>query len=349
MFAIVIMLISTAGHGHGLKENADNLRFYYKNKNAVMPVAIRGNVKSQATILFLHGGPGGSAMLKIGSKAFNALEEKYRVVYWDQRGSGLSRGGAAKRYMNLQQFIEDLDGLVDILKDQYPEEPLLLMGHSWGGALGVAYLADATRQSKISGWIDVAGAHNNPRADSLSMIWVKEWARRQIALHRHAMYWNYALRWYERNPEFTSAQLMHYQLVKKCNGYMVNQTTADRPGANTPGKWLLKPYKMINYFKNYRCTLSRLIISELDLSSSLDEIKIPTLIVWGRSDGLIPLSLAFEAHRLYGARDCKPKLVVVDQSAHMVYYEQPEQFSETILFFIGEVLSNRISKLAQKS
>ena len=61
--------------------------FCLKNKEASMPVVIRGKVNSDVLILFLHGGPGGTAMKKIGTRAFNGLEEEFGVVYWDQRGA----------------------------------------------------------------------------------------------------------------------------------------------------------------------------------------------------------------------------------------------------------------------
>jgi len=43
--------------------------FYLVNKNAQMPVSVRGNTSSGIFVVFLHGGPGGTALQKIGLPA----------------------------------------------------------------------------------------------------------------------------------------------------------------------------------------------------------------------------------------------------------------------------------------
>ena len=103
--------------------------FHFTNKNATMPVVVRGNVSSKVLIVFLHGGPGGTAMTKIGTRAFASLEEDYGIVYWDQRGANGSSGGTQKKWMNLSQYVEDLDVLVDQLKNRYHGSNIYLMGH----------------------------------------------------------------------------------------------------------------------------------------------------------------------------------------------------------------------------
>ncbi|HEX5171855.1 MAG TPA: hypothetical protein VFW11_21900, partial [Cyclobacteriaceae bacterium] len=40
--------------------------FYLVNKGAQMPVSVRGNKASGIFILFIHGGPGGTSLQKIG-------------------------------------------------------------------------------------------------------------------------------------------------------------------------------------------------------------------------------------------------------------------------------------------
>src|SRR5688572_130134 len=169
VFLIVACVLIPYGFAHS--SGRIKPTFVLKKDGAKMPVVVRGNLESGILILFLHGGPGGTSLKKIGTRAFNSLEENYGVVYWEQRGADGSVGGMQKARMNLQQYIDDLDVLVDQLKITYSGSKLYLMGHCWGGGFGVAYLIDPTRQAKIAGWIDVAGAHNNPRGDSLSVEW----------------------------------------------------------------------------------------------------------------------------------------------------------------------------------
>ncbi len=331
----VAIILSTLTTFYGASPSPNAVRFNYVHAEATMPVVVRGNVGSKVLVLFLHGGPGGSAQLKIGLEAFNQLESLYEVVYWDQRGSGESRGGVNRRFMNLTQYVQDLDGLVDELMIRYPGKSLFLLGHSWGGCLATAYLADANRAAKIAGWINAAGAYNNPRGDSLSAEWIIQHSENMIAAHQRRSRWRRALKWYSRHPDFTSEEIKHYRFVKKAHGYSIT------PKGDAPGysfwDFVRTPRKVIRYYVNYKRTLNRFIISEIDLSSVLAELTLPTLIIWGKDDGVIPDALATEAYSLLGTPDTSKRLHLMPQAAHMLFFDQPEKFSAAVTNFINAV------------
>ena len=52
-------------------------------------ILIRGNDLSKPVLLYLHGGPGHS-LIPFAHVATSKLVDKFKVVYWDQRGTGLS-------------------------------------------------------------------------------------------------------------------------------------------------------------------------------------------------------------------------------------------------------------------
>lgn len=322
----------------------ETIRFILHNKKASMPVVIRGNIQSKKVILFLHGGPGGTALKKIGTKTFEKLEVDFGVIYWEQRGADKSRGGTQKEFMTLEQFIDDLDLLVDLLRIQYPKATFFLMGHCWGGALATAYLADSNRQAKIGGCILLGAAYNNPRGDSLSMVWVKQHARQMIEGNQNVRYWKNALEWYDKNPSFTTTDLNHYSFVRKANGYQLahGDTLGIFPGY-TLGDIFKKPNEYLNYYINYYKTLSLFDISKIDLSSKLPEITVPTLIIWGSEDGLVPIALGYEAYELLGTVSENKKLVVLENTAHTVFYEQPTAFSSNVRIFVDQHSSSDIS------
>ncbi len=309
--------------------------FFIINKESKMPVVIRGNVDSRVLILFLHGGPGGSAMQKIGTRAFNGLEKEFGVIYWDQRGAEGSKGGAQKKYMNLNQFVEDLNLLVDRIHNMHPHAQLFLMGHSWGGGFGTAYLMDSTRQSKITGWIDMAGAHNNPKGDSLSAEWVKDYANKKIKQGEKIRYWKRALRWYEKNPEFLSNAMRHYSFVRKSNGYqLVKGDTLGKYHCYNSHDLFKKPVKYVTYYLKYYKTLNRLLISDMDMTPSMKNITLPCLILWGNKDGIIPVAMAVEALDVLGTAPSEKKLVIFDKTAHTIYYEQSTLFVKAVKDFV---------------
>lgn len=85
------------------------------------------------TIIVLHGGPGGDfrSLLALGT-----LSETHDVVFYDQRGAGLSERVSAEE-LTLDDYITELDGVRELVS---PNAPVTLIGHSWGAMLATAYL-----------------------------------------------------------------------------------------------------------------------------------------------------------------------------------------------------------------
>lgn len=312
--------------------------FFLVNKKAQMPVAVRGNVSSGVLLVFLHGGPGGTALQKIGLRAFNELEKDYGMVFWDQRSSGSSQGNSSTSSLTLEQFTEDLDKLIDLLRHKYDSPVIFLMGHSWGGCLGTNYLTDEARESKIRGWIDVAGAHNNPVGDFLSMQFVLDYASREIARGNEPDFWRYVISWYERNPEFTSDQLEHYAFVNKANGYVFDPSLADSEKfPNYSFAYLFEsPANITASLINHNHVINNFIISDIDLTPQMNSIGVPSLIIWGLHDGIIPYAMAQRAYDALGTAASHKRIVTLANSAHNGFHEEPTAFVNAVRAFVEE-------------
>jgi pimeloyl-ACP methyl ester carboxylesterase len=311
--------------------------FYLVNKGAQMPVSVRGNIDSGILILFLHGGPGGTALQKVGLPAFVTLEKSYGVVYWDQRASGSSQGNSKDEYLSLAQFTEDLEKLVDLIRFKYDTPTIFLMGHSWGGCLGTSYLTDSGRQEKIRGWIEIDGAHNNPKADSLSMAWITAYADEQIASHVDKPFWSFVKNWYIDNPNFTTDQLEHYAFVDKANGYIYDPSL--QPGSQKFPNYSFayifdSPANVTAALTNYSNVIEKFIVSDIDLTPQMKKITLPTLVIWGLHDGIIPYPMATHAINALGTVDSDKSLVTLSSSAHNGFYEEPEVFADAVITFI---------------
>jgi proline iminopeptidase len=121
------------------------------------------------TIIVLHGGPGGdyrsSLRLKepqVVAGASYALTDDHFVVFWDQRGSGLSRRHDCNVY-TLDRFDADLDALVDMMS---PGRPVILVGHSWGGMYATEYIN--RHPDKVAGAVLIEpGPLNGPLFDDI--------------------------------------------------------------------------------------------------------------------------------------------------------------------------------------
>lgn len=300
-----------------------------------MPVSVRGNKSSGIFIVFLHGGPGGTALQKIGLPAFDALEESYATVFWDQRGSGSSQGNSSDKLLTLGQFVEDLDKLIDLISYKYDHPKIFLMGHSWGGCLGTAYLLDPVRQSKISGWIEVDGAHDNPKGDSLSLSWVSDYAEDQIAQHNDTDFWTYVLDWYSKNPNFTSDQLEHYTFLEKAHGYIHDPAQESEKYPEYSFNYLFRsPADVAAALTNYNHVIKNFIISDIDLTADMKKITLPAMIVWGQQDGVIPYPMAQQAYNSIGTAEAEKSIFTLPNSAHYGYFEEHELFVEGVTSFI---------------
>lgn len=102
-------------------------------------VMIRGRSVTNPILLLLHGGPGFPEMRLF--RTFNApLEDQYVVVYWEQRGTDKSYNpNIPPSSMTVEQFLADLDELIDVVRNHFGKDTIVLYGHSWGSALGVLY------------------------------------------------------------------------------------------------------------------------------------------------------------------------------------------------------------------
>lgn len=84
-------------------------------------------------IVVLHGGPGGDYRSIL---TLSELKDEYFVVFYDQRGSGLSPRVEAKE-LTLDRYIADVNLFVEHFS---PGKKVRIIGHSWGAMLASAYI-----------------------------------------------------------------------------------------------------------------------------------------------------------------------------------------------------------------
>jgi proline iminopeptidase len=90
---------------------------------------------NDSIIIAIHGGPGADYRSILNCQDLAA--DGYYVVFYDQRGSGLSQRHDADIY-NTQIFLDDLDAVVEYYK-QTESQKVILFGHSWGAMMAAGY------------------------------------------------------------------------------------------------------------------------------------------------------------------------------------------------------------------
>lgn len=87
-------------------------------------------------LVILHGGPGSDYRYLLNCKMF--ADHGYYVVFYDQRGSGLSQRDDKNTY-TLNTMIDDLDAVISHYRTS-PSQKIFLLGHSWGAILATSYI-----------------------------------------------------------------------------------------------------------------------------------------------------------------------------------------------------------------
>ncbi len=102
---------------------------------------IRGRNRDNPVLLYLHGGPGFS-MIGWGWRdaTFRPWEDYFTVVTWDQRQTGKSYYPADDEYnpLNIEQFIQDTEEVIQYIRGHLNQDKLFILGHSWGSVLGMS-------------------------------------------------------------------------------------------------------------------------------------------------------------------------------------------------------------------
>jgi pimeloyl-ACP methyl ester carboxylesterase len=107
---------------------------------------------ARPVLLILHGGPG-EAMAPF-TQALSALEERFVVCLWEQRGAGLSYAcGRTPEGLSLSRFVSDAVEVTEYLLKRFGRKKLVLMGFSWGSLVGI--LAASKAPSLYSAYIGV--------------------------------------------------------------------------------------------------------------------------------------------------------------------------------------------------
>ncbi|NMH88270.1 alpha/beta fold hydrolase [Flavivirga algicola] len=320
-------------------ENLENLNntLFVRHKNADMPAYIHGNASEKVFLIILHGGPGGYGLSYRGSTIKNKIEKEYAVVYFDQRGSGMAQGSYSKDGINVDIMAEDVLALSKVIKHKYGNDSkLFLMGHSWGGTLGPATLLKD--QSPFLGWIDVDGSHNVKGLYQEYISNFKRVAAEQIGIGNDIEYWSKVIDFVNGlDSEYNDINDM-YDLNNEA--FFAEEKLEESGIINTEGSqdnnviFKYTPLTLIWNVLNTQSILDENLFRNVTYTDRLSEITIPSLVIWGKHDMVVPLGFAQEAYDNLGSS--KKELVIFEKSGHSPMFSEPDLFADKVIEFINE-------------
>lgn len=321
-------------------ENLNNLEetIFVRHKDADMPAYIHGNASDKTFLIILHGGPGGFGLSYRNSTIKSDIEKECAVVYFDQRGSGMAQGSYSESGINIDIMAEDVLALTKVIKHKYGNDSkFFLMGHSWGGALGSAALLKD--QNDFLGWINVGGAHNFKELYFEYIINFKRVATEQINAENSIDFWQDALDMVNNvNPTEYNAEDGSRMNSKAHNAEEI--FTNDNVINKTDDEDISIIFKYNILTSLWSLNKTQTILADqglwrnIDYTNRLSEITIPSLVLWGKYDMIVPPIFAQEAFDNLGSS--KKELVIFEKSGHSPMSNEPDLFADKVIQFINE-------------
>lgn len=133
-------------------------------------MVITGRDTSNPVLLYLHGG---MPDYMLSEDYPTGLEEYFTVVWWEQRGSGLSYDPSAPaEALAPEQLVDDTVAVTNYLRERFGQDKIYLMGHSGGTFFGIQAAARAPELYKA--YIAVAQMTHQIESEQLAYDYMLE-------------------------------------------------------------------------------------------------------------------------------------------------------------------------------
>ncbi len=260
-------------------------------------------------LIVVHGGPGLSQEYLLPQ--LEKLAENNFVIFYDQRGSGKSKGIISPETITMKIFSDDLDQV----RKAYHLDKVSVLGHSWGGLLSLQYAID--HPDTMHKLILMNSCPDNEADFDLFM---KEWMQRMTPFMKEFTLIAHSQKFAEGDPE---TYKNYYTLVFRTyfvNPQLVSQLSLlDSRQAN------------LNGTKTGTILRENFLLKPFNLNTAINKLKCPTLIIHGDKD-VIPVETAYHLK----ANIPQSKLVVIKECGHFPYIEKPGQLFPLLTSFLQD-------------
>ncbi len=298
----------------------------------------RGEDRRAPILLWLHGGPGG-AERPLFRYFNNELEQHFVVVYWDQRGAGRSfDSDADPRQLTVAHHLADLDAVVDHLKQTLGQNKVVLVGHSWGSALGLLY----------------AQQHPNKVSMHIGVAQVVSWHQIQQGQYDFTLTEST-----NRNDETTLKRLHNlgpppyatfdrqdklYDLMEQYGGSVHTQLCKLCVIVKAMATGLVTPWELISIHRGIQASVDTMMpeLLRLDLEQAVPRVEVPVAFFLGRYDRQVDSAIA--ARYFDTLQAPRKELVWFEESAHDIPFEEPNRFNTAVIEHAQPGTAGRLGK-----
>lgn len=267
---------------------------------------IHGHQHKKAPVIILHGGPGSSHYSLQGLKE---LGEDRPVIFYDQLGCGKSDRPTDTSLWNIDRFVEELRQIKEALQ----LEEFHILGHSWGTTLAAAYyFAHPEGVKSIT--------FSSPCLSAPMWAADQEKNRKQLPIDVQ-----HTLKTCEEND--TTDSEAYKEATKIFNQHFVCRLDP-MPAFLKEGAHYRNPevYNIMWGPSEFHVTGN---LKDVDFTSQLKTITIPTLYTCGRFDEATPQSTEY-----FNKLTPNSQFHVFEKSAHMPYIEETEEYLQVMKEFL---------------
>ncbi|WP_462413548.1 proline iminopeptidase-family hydrolase [Neobacillus sp. Marseille-QA0830] len=259
-------------------------------------------------VIILHGGPGSSSY---SLQDLKALKADRPVILYDQLGCGRSDRPTDSSLWRLERFVEE----VGQLREALSLEEVHILGHSWGTTLAAAYCL--TQPEGVKSVVFSSPCLSAP-------LWEQDQKRN---LKKLPVEVQETIERCEENGTTDSEEFN--QAIEVFSQHFVRRIP--KPEHLQNGDQYRNPeiYNLMWGPSEFTVTGN---LKTFDCTSQLKEIKCPTLFTCGFYDEATP-----ETTQYYSSLTPGSKFHVFENSAHMAYMEEPQEFLRVIGEFLKRV------------
>ena len=233
------------------------------------------------------------------------LAEKHQLIFYDQRGCGLSTGDPET--ISLESFVEDIEAI----RISYGYPKITVLGHSWGGFLAMQYaIAHPEFTQKL------ILLNSMPPSSEECLLFYEEWERRMAPFLDRARDDEKESRFAKGDP---IAVEKYYQIMLGRYCYLPEKALLMNLRVHPKGSLVNKIFRQ------------KLWDHSFNFHDQLKQLQMPTLIVHGEFDP-IPFCTAEKLH----ATIANSKYVLIPNCGHFPHVETPEELFSCLAQFLCE-------------
>jgi pimeloyl-ACP methyl ester carboxylesterase len=295
-------------------------------------VMIRSVSVGNPPLILLHGGPGLSET-GVFRRFVAPLEKTFSCVYWDQRGAGKSFDrGIPRSSMTVEQFVSDLDELVDLVCERLGSSQVALFGHSWGSVLGTLYAARFP--GKVAAYVGSGQVGNWAAVEAARYAFAL--AEAQRLRNRRALRW---LRAVGPPPYTDEAVFTQRTWLAPLKALLSLRAVWGLARSGSRGQEF-SVLELPGFRRGFRFTLNAMWaeVSHLNLIELVPELQTPVFFFLGRNDRVVPPETSEAYFDSLAARS--KRLVWFEHSGHWPFVDEPDEFNRAMLEFVAPAITS---------